>query len=101
MVEKMITKAVQLGLGVMDVTKEQVEKFVKEVTKNNKTNVAEGRKMVDKILKDAKVAKDKLEKKIDAQVKKIIEKSNLATKKDLKDLEQKLKPSKAKTTKKK
>ena len=90
MVEKLLTKAIQLGFGVVDVTREQVEKFVKEVSKNKEVNTKEGRKMVDKILKDAKASKKKLETKIETHAKKVVDKANIVTKKDLARLEKKI-----------
>lgn len=90
MVEKLITKAFQLGLGVLDLTREQAEKLVKEVTKNSEVHKKEGRKMVDKMMKDAEKAKMNLEKKIEFHVKKVIEKTEFATKRDIEILEKKL-----------
>ena len=90
MVEKLLTKAIQLGLGVADVTREQVEKFVKEVSKYKEMNTKQGRRMVDKLLKEAKASKKKLEAKIDAHIKKAIAKANIVTKKDLARLEKRI-----------
>ena len=46
MADKILTKALQFGLGVYDLTREQAEKLVKEITKNQEVNRKEGRKMV-------------------------------------------------------
>lgn len=101
--EKTITKAVQFGLGVLDLTRDEVEKFVKEINQNKSVNTKEGRKMVENILKDAKAASQKFEKKVQAEVGKAAKRMDFATKKEMqqeiKRLEKELKAIKAKLKK--
>ena len=86
MAEKILLKAFQLGLGVMDLTKQEVSKIVKDL--NIDTNTKEGRKLVDKFVKDGKEASKKLEKKIADHSKKLS--SGFVTRKDFERLEKKL-----------
>ncbi|MCM2325244.1 MAG: hypothetical protein NDI94_02185 [Candidatus Woesearchaeota archaeon] len=86
MAEKMIIRAFQLGLGIVDITKEEVQKLVKELKVDE--NTKEGRKLVASLIKNGKEASVKLEKKIEQHSKKLS--SNFVTKKDLDRLEKKI-----------
>ncbi len=88
--EKLITKAVQIGLGIADLTREEVEKFVDEFSKKNKSNTKEGRKLVDRLIKDGEAAKKKLEEKVEEKVKSALKKMPVATKADIERLEKKI-----------
>lgn len=90
MVEKLVAKAVQLGLGIADITREEVEKFVGEVVKDRDANTREGRKLVDDLLRDAEAARKKLEARIDKRLKKMLGKTSFATKSDIARLEKKI-----------
>jgi polyhydroxyalkanoate synthesis regulator phasin len=86
MSEKLFTKAFQLGLGAMDLTREKANKLLKEL--NIDHNTKEGRKLVDNLIKDGKAASKKLEQKIEKHAKRVS--SQFVTRKDLDRLEKKL-----------
>ncbi|HDP73665.1 MAG TPA: hypothetical protein ENN46_01770 [Candidatus Woesearchaeota archaeon] len=85
----LIRQSVQLGLGIIDLSKEQVEKFVKEATKDKELNTKKGREMVNKILRDSKETRKKIEKLINEKVEKV-SKEKFATRKDIERIEAKL-----------
>lgn len=95
MPEKLFIKAVQMGLGVVDLTREQTEKFVKDFAKKNNLTVKESRKTAQKLLDEAKQARKKLNKHIDLMVNKALTKSGVATKKDIERLEKKIAASRS------
>ncbi len=92
-VEKMqnlIRKGLLLGLGTAALTKEKAEKFVKEMTKDKKINSAEGKKFVNELLAQSKKQGQKLQTMVSKEVQRAMDKSGVATKKDLKALENKI-----------
>ena len=95
---KHLRKAVLFGMGVLSMTRDKIEEFVKELEKEGKITEKEGRKLVEDLLKDAKNKQKEIMNTLRKETKRIVDKSPLATKEDIKSL--KKKPSPKKTVKK-
>ncbi|MBI5912895.1 hypothetical protein HY839_00440 [Candidatus Azambacteria bacterium] len=91
-----IKKSLQFGLGAYAKTRKEVEKAVSELVKKNHVNKKEGEKLVAETLAQSQ----KIEAKIEAQVRQslltAVKALKVATKKDLALLEKKLKSAKRK-----
>lgn len=86
-----LKKTMLLGLGLGAVTKEKVEKLVKDMQKKGYVNQKEGKKLVGDLMKEAGKKQKQVQSFVEKQIKEAIKAMPLATKKDLKDLEKKLK----------
>ncbi|MDI6703397.1 MAG: hypothetical protein QME40_01795 [bacterium] len=78
------------GLGALTLTKEKIEEIVETLIKKGEITVEEGKQFVKDILRHTEEGKKILEEKIDVGVKKVIERMDLATKKELNDLSEKV-----------
>jgi len=81
-----LKKVFNLGLGVFAVTKEKVEEIVKELVKKGEVSQEEGKKLVNELLEKGEKSRKELEAQIEKIVKGIIEKLDLATRKELNEL---------------
>lgn len=89
-----LKKAVLFGVGVAAMSRDQIDRFVKQLEKKKIINVKEGKKLVSNLLKESEKSKKKVQDEIEKQVKFALKKIPLATKKDLEDLEKKIKKKK-------
>ncbi|MBW2992466.1 hypothetical protein KY345_04580 [Candidatus Woesearchaeota archaeon] len=89
-----LRKVALFGVGVAAMSRDQVDKFVKQLEKKKIINVKEGKKLVNDILKQSEKNRKKIQAEIDKQVKLTLKKIPLATKQDLANLEKKLKKRK-------
>jgi len=91
----MLKKAVEVGLGALIITRENVEKVTKELVKKGKLKRHESNALLQEMVKKGKVQ----EKKIEADVAKIVSKTltqlNLASKADVRRLEAEIRKLKA------
>ncbi|MCK5452020.1 MAG: hypothetical protein KAI51_01160 [Candidatus Aenigmarchaeota archaeon] len=97
-------KAALLGIGIAAITKEKAEILVKDLTKKGDLNKEEGKKLVEELMTKSKKSKKELETTINKQVHLVIKKANVASRKEIKVLEDKIKKLEAeikKQTKKK
>ena len=99
-IHDIIRKGLLLGVGTAALTKEKAEKFVKEMTKDQKINSTEGKKMVNDLLAQSKKQGQKLQARISKEVQRAMDKSGVATKKDIKALEKKISNASKKRKKK-
>ena len=83
----LLKKGILTGIGIGLMTKEKVQKFAKKTTKEAKLSEKEGRKLTDELLKQSEEAKQQIERKIDKQVKRSIDKLGVATKDDLEKIQ--------------
>jgi polyhydroxyalkanoate synthesis regulator phasin len=85
-----IKKAMLLGLGVISLTKEKAEELVDDLIKRGEVAREEKFKIVDKLLKEAEKQEKELIGKITGSVQKVITDLGLPTRKDLKEISNRL-----------
>jgi len=83
-------KGVYLGLGVLSVTKEKAEAMVDELVAKGEVSKGEAKKVVDSVVEEAEAQQEKISSIIEKQVGKVIGSMGLATKEDIKRLEEKI-----------
>src|SRR3989338_2106387 len=84
-----LSKALLLGFGLADVTKDKVEKFVREIKRDYKVTPQESKKVVDQMFKAIDENRKDFEKFLRSQVKKVVNELDLATKEDLRRFKKK------------
>jgi len=94
-----LKKVFNLGLGVFAVTKEKVEEIVKELVKKGEVSQEEGKKLVNELLEKGEKSRKELEAQIEKIVKGIIERLDLATRKELNELKSEIEQLKEKLNK--
>ena len=97
----LIKKGLMLGLGITSMTKEAIEKTVKELEKKGEINTKEGKKMVEDLLKKSKKQNEEIKKIIEEQVQKALKSLPIATRKDIDALSAKIDKLGGKVKKKK
>ncbi len=97
----MLKKSMYTGIGLILKTRDEVEEFAKDWSKKQQLSEEEGRKFLDDILQKYDSSVEKLEHRVEDMVKKILNKTKIATqdevsklKKDLDELKEKLKKTK-------
>ncbi|HAF71025.1 MAG: Uncharacterized protein XD60_0410 [Acetothermia bacterium 64_32] len=83
-------KAILLGLGALELTREKVESFVDELVKRGEASAKEKTGLVDELLKAAEEEEKKAMEKISSALKGAISELGLATKEDLQGIERRL-----------
>ncbi len=78
------------GIGAMSMTREKAEKIFDEYVNKGKEKRENQPKFVQEMLDQAEKTRSEFEEMIDKQIKKTIEKLDLATKEDIKRIENKL-----------
>jgi len=86
----LMKKGLMLGLGIGVMTKEAIEKTVKELEKKGTVNAVEGKKMVEDIIKKSEKHNKQMKKMVDARIQEAIKKSPFATKKELNALTERI-----------
>jgi polyhydroxyalkanoate synthesis regulator phasin len=86
MSKDLIMDAFKLGLGAVDLTREEAERIVASLQNKYKDEISDGRVMVDDLLQQAKTNTDKIQKRINAEVTRAIKEQDLVAKKDLDEL---------------
>jgi len=94
-----LKKVFNLSLGVFSVTKEKIEEIVKELVKKGEVSQEEGKKLVNELLEKGEKTKKELEAQIEKIVKGIIEKLDLATRKEINELKSEIEQLKEKLNK--
>ncbi len=87
----LIKKTVLAGVGLAAMTKDKVEELAEELTEKGELSEKEGKALLDDLLKRSKRAKEDLDKKMEDVVTKVLKKMDVATQKDLRRLEKKIK----------
>lgn len=90
MKKDLIKSGLLLGLGLYSLTKEGIEKMVKQLEKEQHISAKEGKAMVAELVREIKGYQHKTSKFIEGEIRAAIKKMGLATQKDLKALERKL-----------
>ncbi|RLE28348.1 polyhydroxyalkanoate synthesis regulator [Candidatus Acetothermia bacterium] len=83
-------KAILLGLGALELTREKVESFVDELVKRGEASAKEKAGLVDELLKAAEEEEKKAMEKISSALREVISELGLATKDDLQAIERRL-----------
>ncbi|MBN1915666.1 phasin family protein [Candidatus Dojkabacteria bacterium] len=90
-----VRKSILFGLGAYQITKEEVEDFVKDLQKDETITPQEGKKMIQEIVKAAekkmKRPNEELKKSMERIVKSVINELGVATKKDIAALKTEMK----------
>jgi polyhydroxyalkanoate synthesis regulator phasin len=86
-----LKKAFDKGVELAFETEAKIEKAAKEFAEENNLTSAEAKKLLDQWLKKSEEARKSLEKQVADLQKKLIAKMDLATKQDIKKLEEKIK----------
>ena len=86
-----LKKAVDKGMEYAFMTKDKVEKAVKDFAQENNLNKEEAKKLLDQLVKKSEETWKNVEEKMQEIQKNTIEKMNLVTKEDYKKLEDRLK----------
>ncbi len=81
---QILIDAMKLGIGTLDLTHEQVEKFVAKVEKKYGKEIKDSRKMVDDLFAQAEKNQSKVHRKIQKEVKDAMRKQKLVKEEDLK-----------------
>jgi len=85
-----LAKMLSLGLGIVAVSKEQVEKVVDELVKKGEMAPAEARRMVDEMLERGREEKERLGEVIRNQIRKSLTELDLVSREELLTLQQRV-----------
>lgn len=92
---ELVKKAIFTGIGILSLTKEKIEEVARDFIDKGKLSEQEGEKLVDELLKKSEESRQNLKKQIEEQVQALMEKMDLASKKDLAELKVELAEIKA------
>jgi len=81
-----IKKSLLAGIGLALMTKDKVEELGKELVERGEMSEKEGKEFIDELVKKSEKARKDLDGKIERLVQDAIEKTNVATKKDIEKL---------------
>ena len=84
-------KTFLIGLGLTSLTREKAEEFIDELIKRGEIESKEKGKAVDDLIQKAKEEEEKFNKKLDEALQKTINNMGLPTKKDIENLENRIK----------
>ncbi|BDD87279.1 phasin family protein [Desulfofustis limnaeus] len=79
----LIKKAMFTGIGMLSLSKDKVEEIARDFMDKGKLSEKEGERLVDDLLKKSEESRQELTKQIEEQVQALLEKMDLASKKDL------------------
>ncbi|SFA40156.1 Polyhydroxyalkanoate synthesis regulator phasin [Parageobacillus thermantarcticus] len=83
-------KWLAFGLGLAVIGKEQVEKFVDELVKKGELSLEEAKDIMDQWIRQKEERKAELQRIVHEQLKQMVDKLDLATKEDIRKLEQRI-----------
>ena len=86
----LLKKGILTGIGIGLMTKDKVEEYAKKAAREAKLTKEESRKFADELLKRSEETKQQIEEKINDQVKKVIDKLGVATREDLRKIQERL-----------
>ena len=86
----LIKKTMLTGVGLAAMTRDKVEELARELIEKGEMTEKEGKELVDEFMKKSEQAKKDLETKVEGIVEKVLGKMNLATKEDIRRLEEKI-----------
>ena len=86
----LIKKTMMAGIGLALKTRDEAEDLVKDLVKRGNMSEQEGKKFLDDLLKRYDEARDKLEERVEANVKKFLKKADIVTGDELKALKKEI-----------
>lgn len=78
------------GLGLALLTKEKAEELVQELIRQGEIGREEGKELLEALMRRAQSEKDELQRRIDAEVRRLVESAGLASREDIRRLEEQL-----------
>lgn len=78
------------GIGIYALTEEKIDEYVRELIESGEINREEGKKFVNDLIEKKREQQEELEEKISSKVQETFGKSNLASKEEIKALEDKI-----------
>ena len=96
----LLKKAGLLGLGLVSLTEKKARELAEELIKEGETSRKDVQDLTQSLLRKAEKSRKDLEKEVERITRAVLGKMNNATKKDLANLEKKLKGTRAKSRKK-
>jgi len=81
-----IKKSLLTGIGLTLMTKDKVEELGKELVERGEMSEKEGKEFIDELVKKSEKARKDLDAKIERLVQDALEKTNVATKRDIEKL---------------
>ena len=85
-----IKKTMLMGAGLAAMTGDKIEELAKELTEKSGMSEKEGKELVEELVKKSERARKDLDAKVEALVGKALEKMDVATRKDIARLEEKI-----------
>ncbi|MGE5574002.1 MAG: phasin family protein [Bacillota bacterium] len=85
-----MSRIIDFGLGAVLLTKEKIQKTVDECVKRGEIGRAEAERLVSDLTKKGEEGRARLRESIRGELQKLVDEMGLATKKDLQDLEARL-----------
>ncbi|MCK0472856.1 phasin family protein [Halalkalibacter sp. APA_J-10(15)] len=85
-----LKKGLALGIGLAVASKEQIEKTVDELVKKGELSQQESKEYMDELWKKAEETKGELDAKLQEKIKHVLADLNVATKAEVKVLEQRI-----------
>jgi polyhydroxyalkanoate synthesis regulator phasin len=82
----LMKKAMLIGLGLTSMTRDKVEQFAKEISEDSKLSEEEGKKLVEEMVRQSDEARANMEKEVRGLVKKTMEKLNIPSRTEMRDL---------------
>jgi len=88
--ESLLGRFLLSGLGVLVLTQEKIEEFIKELTKKGEIAQRENKELLTEIIEKGEEKRKEIEGKIREKVKKVLSQMNVATKGDIQKLEKRI-----------
>ncbi len=90
MVTEIINKVINLGLGAVLLTKENIEDVIDEMVKKGEIKKDEAKAQVNELLKKVLSSKEEVESRIEKIVENMLHKLDIPTRKELQQMQKKL-----------
>lgn len=90
MIPGLLRRLTAAGIGLAWLTKEKAEAFVQELVRQGEMSREEGRELLEELLRRAEMEKDELQRRIDAEVRRMMKSAGVATREDVRRLEERL-----------
>ncbi len=99
--QDVLKKVFNLGLGAIVITKEKAEEVVKELVRKGEVGEEESRKLVNKLIEKGQESRKEMQTQIEKTVKGVIEKLDISTRSELEGLKSEIERLKENLGKKK
>lgn len=91
----LVKKAMFTGIGMLSLSKDKIEEISRDFIEKGKMSEQEGAKLVDELFKKSEESRKNLQTQVENQVRAMMEKMDLSSKKDLAALQNELAEIKA------